>query len=94
MIRVILALLVALTGSPAAAQGVCVSAKHLSDFLRTKYGEVAVATGMSQSGVPVILTANVETGTWSLILRSPEAACVVMTGKDFEIIVRPTGKET
>lgn len=58
-----------------------------------EYNEVAISGGMSNRETtenkihssPIVLFANIETGTWTLIERiDPEVYCITATGRNFK----------
>lgn len=53
----------------------------MHEQLASKYGEHPVAAGVAQSGM-VYVTANPETGTFTVLLRRPDGiSCILVAGR-------------
>lgn len=96
MNRIALAALTALLANPlpAAAQPSppsppCRDPAALAEWLGAEYGETPVARGITDGAVRGVLVvfANIETGTWSAVLKLDGApACVVESGEGWSLI--------
>lgn len=67
----------------------------MAEQLASKYGEQPIAAGVAQSGM-VYITANAETGTFTVLLRRPDGiSCILVAGRGWaqHQPVRP-GRET
>ena len=77
-----LSILSSLVVTVAAAQ--CGQYKDLSKYLYTEYGEVSISMGLASNGEMMDVIVNKETGTWSVLMRSPSGiACLVANGVDW-----------
>jgi hypothetical protein len=70
---------------------VCGDMTQMSERLRDKYGEtiqMILPNAMSPNvGGQTILTANIETGTWSIVVIGPDypdLMCMIQNGNDFD----------
>lgn len=86
-----LAALLAVMASGAAADQ-CAPHTVLIEALRKGYGETVQTSAMSQSGRLVEVTANVITGSWSVLITAPgQLTCLVDAGGAFELVLEPQG---
>jgi hypothetical protein len=80
---------------PAAADPVCGPLEAALEFFRLQHGEVPYVTMRDAAGHRLIVLANPETRTWSLLVLprpSEAAACLVATGNDIAPLQGPTGR--
>lgn len=81
--------LAALTAAPAHAQQspLCGPTAKLVETLGADHGEVMAAGGIDASGHRLLVFANIETGTFTILLTPPGApfSCVVSSGEGFAI---------
>lgn len=86
-----LLLAAAMAGDPSAAYANCVPRADGERELLRAFGERPLMTGVAR-GEAVTLYANPETGTWTLVTRSPRSAlsCAVAGGTGLE--VEPAGE--
>lgn len=84
---VVLVSLAVLVAAPVAAQpGACVPAPAARNVLE-QYGEKQLGTGVSSSGVVLIILVNPETRTWTVVGRpaiEPPIWCLLDSGGDWE----------
>lgn len=66
---------------------VCKPLKEWRAGLETRYGETPVIAAMAQSR-PVLILANPETGTWTMLAVYPDRACMVGAGGRFQVIAQ------
>jgi hypothetical protein len=85
MRRAIAALL--LFAAPAQAQMVCNFGPDMLAELADKHGEHPLATGSGQSGLPIIVTLNEATGSWSILVAMPDGkTCLAAAGTDWKML--------
>jgi hypothetical protein len=91
------AMLILWAATPAKAQvpqnsfAVCDNMQKMSERLRDKYGET-IQMILPNAMLPnvngqTILTANIETGTWSIVVIGPDypdLMCMIQNGNDFD----------
>jgi len=59
----------------------CAPTALMNEQLRGKYGEAVVSAGVSQGGL-VYVTANAETGTFTVLLQRPDGiSCILVAGR-------------
>lgn len=81
------ALVVACSPAPTHAQPRCADANSLADRLSEQYGESVILRGMDARGGLVEWWQNEETGTWTLVVLTPnELRCLVASGDMGEAI--------
>jgi hypothetical protein len=71
---------------------VCHDTPDLLRVLADRFGEPVVATGKAASGMQLFITANGESGTWTMVYAGePPAAvgCIVMHGVDWREVGPP-----
>jgi len=69
--RTLIALLCASTAAHADAP--CLpTLEAFAGALADRYGEVVQVGGVMPAGAPLLLFANPETGTWTIVVRSPD----------------------
>ncbi|MDP3940642.1 MAG: hypothetical protein Q8R92_21215 [Deltaproteobacteria bacterium] len=73
----------ALCSRPANAQGACFPADTWLTKLADDYGEAPVVSA-TVGPAPVTFTANMETGTWSMLISSGPMLCLVAAGKNWQ----------
>jgi len=83
-----IAAMIALSASNVSASQRCLPNKIGAPTLKKSYGEVPIVTGMQANGIPIIIFANRETGTWTVIMIGPESSCLQTAGQDLELIMR------
>ena len=67
----------------------CADSPSMAAMLR-KFHEGPLATAIDVSDLPLLLTVNPDTGTFSLLLQRPDGVtCILAAGKNFAIIGRP-----
>jgi hypothetical protein len=76
-----------LLAAPAFAQQNCASRDAIVDMLANRYGETRQSIGLG-GGYQVVETfANLETGTWTIVITSPNGeTCAVAAGEQFQIL--------
>jgi hypothetical protein len=78
---------------PASAQSICASKKDFLDALAAKYGEAEIMNGTASDGTTALMVlANPETGTWSIMIVRPGGfICMLASGDDYQTqaYVRP-----
>lgn len=86
MKSIYVAILMLATQSHAAqAEAACGPKQAMMNALTTEFGEIPFATGVSLNK-SVKLFGNPQTGTWSLVLITPEGvACIVAAGEGLEV---------
>ena len=82
------ALLSLVMAFPVHADGHCMASMSISKTLKTQYGEVPVVTAMRKAGAPIIMFANLKTGTYTVVMVGPKVSCFIDTGTDLEIIMQ------
>ena len=76
-------LALAFSASSAAAQTFCTITSDMLAGLATGYGEHVVGSGIS-GGSLMQITANPETGTWTLLASTPDGtSCILAAGTDW-----------
>ncbi len=77
---------IALPAAPAAAQMVCGKRVDIIRQLGEKYGETRRAMGLADGRGVVELYASEETGSWTILITSPQGtACLMAAGQAFQI---------
>ena len=67
---------------PAEAQQNCASAAGLQDELSRRYGEAPASAGETDGGAAIVVMANRETGTFTVLALMPNGVgCVLATGR-------------
>lgn len=85
MRKILLALLaVPLVSSAAHAQAVCKDRGEIIKILASKYNEHQRAYGIQQNGSVMEIYANLETGSWTVLITMPAQSCVVASGQAWE----------
>lgn len=80
-----LALVLALIGSPAVAQMQCAGFADLAALYSEAHGETVAVRGLDTAGQAMIVLANPDTGTWTLLVVQPNGiACPIAFGDAFE----------
>ncbi|MFQ5565514.1 MAG: hypothetical protein ACE5EU_04045 [Paracoccaceae bacterium] len=76
----------ALPATPAHAQMVCGKRTDMVRQLSEKYGETRRSLGLAEGRGVVELFASEETGTWTILMTSPQGtACMMAAGQAFQI---------
>jgi hypothetical protein len=76
----------------AAADGPCGLREMFLEQLADRRGEKAVVAGIDVNGSVMELLTNAETGTWSMLVTSPDGmTCLVVVGEALEIARSPPG---
>lgn len=81
----------------AAAEPVCGSVQVALDVFRSRHGEVPSLSMRDGAGNRLIVLANPESRSWSLLVvpaGSDAIACLLATGTDIAPMPRRTGKES
>jgi len=76
----------------ALSQGVCGDRQQVVDYLTGDFGETTQMIGLDANGSLVEIWGNVDTGTWTLTLTSPEVpgiTCIVVYGGMFNLLPPP-----
>lgn len=78
-----------------AQQPPCMPLPEFLRILSDEYGETLERRGYENSGAAVMVTANHEAGTWTILMVTPNgAACGVAAGQAWEAIEpKPAGRE-
>ena len=77
---------IALPATPATAQMVCGKRTDMVRQLDEKYGETRRSLGLAEGRGVVELFASEETGSWTILLTSPQGtACMMAAGEAFQI---------
>jgi hypothetical protein len=75
----------ALAASPAGAQSVCGPRADIVRQLGERYGETRQSLGLAGGRGVVELYANSESGSWTILVTSPQGtACLMAAGDSFE----------
>ena len=94
MKTILAALAVSLSVSAASAQQNCAPREQVVEMLTEQYGESVQSMGIN-NGVVIEMWANVETGTWTILMTRPDGiSCAPADGNGFERVdseVSPTG---
>jgi hypothetical protein len=98
LIRAAVALGMALSVQPAAAQGrACAARAQVVERLAERYGETLVSMGMHANSGVVEVYASEATGTWTILVTTPDGtACLIAAGEMWEsdaAPLTPPGKE-
>ena len=84
MIR--LACMIGLLAAPAAAMQ-CGDREKIVAHLAETYGEGRVSVGLAENGAMVETFASPETGSWTLLMTSPQGlTCLLAAGESFETV--------
>jgi hypothetical protein len=84
--RYLFSTLIALLAAPAVAEPACALRAVVMMALAEKYGEERVALGVNSAGNLIEMLGNEETGTWTIIVTSPQGVtCLVMDGSAFAV---------
>jgi hypothetical protein len=76
----------ALPAAPAHAQMVCGKRTDMVRQLSEKYGETRRSMGLAEGRGVVELYASEETGSWTILMTSPQGiACMMAAGEAFQI---------
>ncbi len=68
----------------AATMGACGDYDAITKHLYKKYGEIIIATGLSNTGEMLFAAVNKESGTWSMLFKAPTGlTCLVASGFDW-----------
>jgi hypothetical protein len=81
--------------APAVAQTACGPLEAALEVFRARHGEVPSVTMRDAGGRRLILLANPETRSWSLLVLpagSEAIACLVAKGNDLAPVQRPSGR--
>ena len=83
-------LALALMATPAAAQMQvtlpCAPSLQVQKGLE-KYAEVPVGAGLNTKGLPVMIQMNPDTGTWTILIRTPDGTtCIISGGEGYTVI--------
>jgi len=77
---------IALPAAPAGAQMVCGQRADMVRQLGEKYGETRRSMGLAEGRGVVELYASEETGSWTILMTSPQGiACLMAAGQAFQI---------
>ena len=77
---------IALPAAPAGAQMVCGKRADIISQLSEKYGETRRSMGLAQGQGVVELYASDETGSWTILMTSPQGvACMMAAGQAFQV---------
>jgi hypothetical protein len=77
---------IALPAAPAGAQMVCGKRADIVRQLGEKYGETRHSMGLAQGRGVVELYASEETGSWTILMTSPQGiACMMAAGQSFQV---------
>jgi len=77
---------ISLAPAPAAAQFACGKRADIIRQLGEKYGETRRSLGLAQGRGVVELYASEETGSWTILLTSPQGlTCLIAAGEAFQI---------
>ncbi len=83
----------ALLASPIAAQPSCAPFSTIDGHLSEKYGETVQATGAINGGVAMLVYANTQTGSWTVVIVQPNGlACMRAAGADYAYPAMPSGE--
>lgn len=85
-----------LFGVPALSQGrtACANRDLVVQQLAERYGESLQSMGLHGQGGVLEVWASDETGTWSILITSPDGkACMIAAGKMWEPDARPLGPQ-
>jgi hypothetical protein len=75
----------ALAANPAQAQSVCGPRDDIVRHLGERYGETRQSLGLAGGRGVVELYANSESGSWTILITSPQGtACLMAAGDSFE----------
>lgn len=81
--------ILALTASPAQAQGSCMARADLTAALSDRYGESVTASGLTSTALVEIWAAP--SGSWTITMTSATGmACIVASGQSFETLKAAT----
>lgn len=76
-----------LAPSPAVTAPACAPAEAILRHLEARYGETPRSLGLSAGGRLMLLLANEETGSWTVVLQSPGGpACIADSGEGYEAL--------
>lgn len=83
-----------IAGMAAAQQMGCGPTAQIMAGLEARFGERPVVIGAMQTGSRMTLTANDDTGTWSILLLSPDGqtACMAANGDGLQAAPKPETK--
>ena len=82
---ILLGAVIALYGAPADAQRTCARHDDQTAQLAEKYGETRIGFGVSGPTAIIEVWANVETGTWSILVVYPNGvSCLKAAGDGWE----------
>ncbi len=77
---------IVLPAAPAGAQMVCGKRADMIRQLSEKYGETRRSMGLAEGRGVVELYASEETGSWTILITSPQGtACMIAAGQAFQI---------
>jgi hypothetical protein len=86
---------IALPAAPAGAQMVCGKRTDIIRQLSEKYGETRRSMGLAGGRGVVELYASDETGSWTILLTTPQGtACMMASGEAFQNSKQLTGIKT
>lgn len=81
--------------SPAMAQPQCAPAQAVAAKLLQGYGERPAVELYSARGHVIVVYANAETHTWTVVIHRPDGqACVDDDGEGYAILPEPAGSDT
>lgn len=88
MTRLLLAAAIALAASSASAQQMrCGNRDSMVEHLARKYGETPRSIGFQQGRGLVEQFANAETGTWTILVTTPQGmSCLMAAGSNWRAI--------
>lgn len=82
------AILLIVSVAPAFAEGgamPCGERTAIIERLSSKYGEQRLATGLNNSGNLIEVFSSVETGSWTILMTSPEGrTCLIAAGEHWD----------
>lgn len=85
-----LALLTVFAAWPLLAQGNCGGYADAAAALSSRWGEAPVGGGLDAQGNLVQVWANLDTGTWSVLVLTPGGpACLVASGDNWQAMEPP-----
>lgn len=75
----------ALTAAPAFAEAPCLpTLEAFAGALQDRYGETPQIIATMQQGAPFLMFANPETGTWTVVVQSPDGRyCSPASGNNY-----------
>lgn len=93
LVLAVILILMYLIARPASSQEVmpCGPTGPFEESMRRQYGEVPVGAGITMQGLPLLILANPETGSFTVTMRKPgRITCIINAGKGWTAIEPPT----